>query len=230
MAKTTVTNITDDIKVLFDYNITDSDLDTLVLKAINQTCRRMQQWFVDTEIYDEIGASTTLNCVAATPYIDITTVTDLDFILTLSSRVTDALIDIVPYSVFVGKYPDPTGTTAATPLAAARFGNRLYLGPTPTGTEVLYMDYIKLLTALTSSSSLPFENKYDPVVIAGAIEYLTRWQDGKDAVAITKAQEKTIEVATDLILNATRNIGTQIPLSKRLKRYENINYGKLNKG
>ena len=41
MAKTTVTILTADIKSLVDYDITDTALDALILKAINRIIKRM---------------------------------------------------------------------------------------------------------------------------------------------------------------------------------------------
>ena len=40
MAKTTVSTLTSDIKLIVDYNISDDDLDSLILKGINFAIKR----------------------------------------------------------------------------------------------------------------------------------------------------------------------------------------------
>lgn len=208
MAKTTVTAITADIKSLVDYDIVDSNLDALILKAINYAINRMKQWFMDEELLDEIGASDSFSTVANQNYVDIATETiDLDQPIVLSERTNDKAINIISYKKFVEDYPDPTANGSNVPDDAAFFGNRLYLGPTPTGVITLYLDYVRLITKLTSASSLPFEDKYDELVTAIAISYLVKWLNRGDRAAVLTANEDVERIKHELIIGASKNIG-----------------------
>lgn len=209
MSKTTVSTITSDIKALADYDIEDDDLDALILKAINLGIKRMKQWFINESLFDEIGEHDTLTTTANQEYIDIATGTpDLDQPIILTERTNDKPIDIVSFSDYRRMYPDPSADTAQTPDHAAFFANRLYLGPTPSTTGVtLYLDYIKLITKLTSTSSLPYEDKYDELVIAIVMEYLVKWLDRTNRQAIVTAREDVAILKQELIVSAAKNFG-----------------------
>ena len=208
MAKTTVTQITSDIKQVADYNIVDTGLDSLILIGINYAVNKMKQWFMDEGMYDEIGASDSFTTTASQNYVDIATETiDFDQVIVLSERTNDSPITIIDYKDFVEIYTDPTSNLSATPDVAAFFGNRLYLGPTPSGAITLYLDYIKLITKLTSGSSLPFEDKYDELVTAIAIQYLTKWLNRGDRSSVLTANEDVERIKHDLIIGASKNIG-----------------------
>ena len=209
MAKTTVTSITSDIKKLADYDIIDTDLDALILSAINLALKRMKQWFMDESLFDEISESDTFDTTALQEYIDIATETiDFDQIVVLSERTNDKVIPIKPFDEYRKRYTDPTANSSETPDMAAFFDNRLYLGPTPSGVITLYLDYIKLITKLVAGGTLPFEDKYDEVVIAMVMEYLIKWLDRGNRAAILTAKEDTLTVKHDLIVGASKNIGT----------------------
>lgn len=216
MAKTAVNTLIADIKILSDYNITDTDLDTLLLKPINLGLRRMAQWFMDEGLFDEIGASDSFSTVASQNYVDIATETvDFDQHVVLSERTNDKIIPIISYAEFVQKYPDSSNSKSATPDEAAFFGNRLYLGPTPSGVITLYLDYVKLITAVVAGDTLPFENKYDELLIAIGIEYLTKWLDRGNTAAIAIAQNDVLTLKHDLIVGASKNIGMNRQVQSR---------------
>ena len=209
MSKTLVTTITEDIKSLADYQIVDSDLDALILKAINLGLKRMKQWFMDEGLFDEIGAHDTFLTTADQEYVDIASeVIDLDQSIVLSERTNDTPIPIISFKEYRERYPDPTANKSATPDCAAFFANRLYLGPTPSvSTTTLYLDYIKLITKLVAGGTLPYEDKYDEVVHALVMEYLVKWLDRTNREAIVTAREDTMIVKHDLIAGASKNIG-----------------------
>lgn len=216
MAKTSVTTITEDIKSLVDYSITDTDLDALILKAINLILKRMKQWFMDEGLFDEIGAHDTFSTTASQEYVDIATETvDFDQPIILSERTNDKPIDIITFKEYRERYPDPTANKSATPDVAAFFANRLYLGPTPSGVITLYLDYIKLITKLVAGDTLPYEDKYDELVIVGAIEHLVKWLDRGNANAIQSAKNDVLEIKHDLIVGATKNIGMNQQVQSR---------------
>ena len=212
MSKSKVNNIVSDTKLLGDYNETDTDLDNLLIIAINFAIKRMKQWFMDEGLFDEIGAHDTLATVANQEYVDIADGTlgtiDLDQPIKLTERVNDTPIDIIPFDVYRNLYPDPTANKSSTPEVAAFFANRLYLGPTPSGIITLYLDYVKLITKVIAGGTLPFEDKYDELIVAIALEYLIGFLDNKNTNAITQANNRIKELKHDLIVGASKNIGT----------------------
>ena len=205
-----------DIKILADYNIVDSNLDALILKAINFAVKRMKQYFLDEGMFDEIGAHDTFSTVASQEYIDIATETiDFDEAIILSERTNDSPIDIISFKEYRERYPDPTANKTATPDVAAFFANRIYLGPTPSGVITLYLDYVKLITKLTASGTLPYEDKYDELVFAIAIEHLVKWLNRSDRQAVLTAREDVQMLKNDLIVLAVKNIGVNRQVQSR---------------
>src|SRR3990167_5903566 len=208
MSKTTVSVLTADIKALVDYDITDTALDALILKAINFAIKRIKQWFMNEGYFDEIGAHDTFSTVASQEYVDIATETvDFDHPVMLTERTNDNPIQIISFAEYRSSYPDPSASSSSTPDVAAFFSNRLYLGPTPSGVITLYLDYVKLITKLTSGGTLPYEDKYDELVSAIVIEYLVKWMDRQNQVAINSAKDDTLRIKHDLIVGASRNMG-----------------------
>lgn len=216
MAKTTVNTLIADIKALVDYNITDSDLDALILKAINLILKRMKQWFMDEGLFDEIGAHDTFSTTASQEYVAIATETiDFDQPIILSERTNDNPIGIITFKEYRERYPDPSANKSATPDVATFFANRLYLGPTPSGAITLYLDYVKLITKLVAGDTLPYEDKYDELVIVGAIEHLVKWLDRGNINAIESAKNDVLQVKHDLIVGAAKNIGMNQQVQSR---------------
>lgn len=216
MAKTTVTVLTADIKALADYDITDTALDALILKGVNLAINRMKQYFMDAGLFDEIGAHDTFSTVADQEYVDIATETiDFDQPIVLSERTNDSPIEIIPFKEYREMYPDPSANKSAAPDVAAFFANRLYLGPTPSSVITLYFDYIKIVTKLVSTDTLPYENKYDELVIAITTEYLVKWLDRGNRAAVLTAREDVAIVKSELIVLAAKNIGVNRQVKSR---------------
>ena len=208
MAKTTVNNLVADIKLLSDYNIVDADLVLLIIIGINFALKRMKQWFMDEGLFDEIGAHDTINTVANTEYVELATETiDFDQVVKLTERTNDTPIDIIPFTRYRELYPDPSADKSNTPEVAAFFANRIYLGPTPSGTITLYLDYVKLITKVVAGNTLPYEDKYDELIVAIALEYLKKFLDDKNTNAITQAGNLVKELKHDLIVGASKNMG-----------------------
>ena len=208
MAKTTVNSLVADIKLLGDYNITDTDLENLLIVGINFALKRMKQWFMDEGLFDEIGAHDTLLTVANTEYIELATETiDFDQVIKLTERTNDTPIEIIPFDKYREICPDPTADKASTPEMAAFFANRIYLYPTPSAVVTLYLDYVKLITKVAAGGTLPFEDKYDELIVAIALEYLIAFLDNKNTNAITQANNRVKELKHDLIVGASKNIG-----------------------
>ena len=216
MSKTTVSTITSDIKALADYNITDTDLDALILKGINFAMKRMKQWFFNEGMYDEIGAHDTLATTASQEYIDIATETiDFDQNVILTERTNDFPIEIITFRQYRQIFPDPTASESSTPDVAAFFANRLYLGPTPSGVITLYLDYVKLITKLTSGDSLTYEDKYDELVVAIVMEYLVKFLDRSNQGMINSAKVDVLQLKNELIVHAAKNIGMNRQVQSR---------------
>jgi len=206
--KTSVATITADIKILADYDIVDTDLDVLILRATNLVLKRMKQWFMDDGLFDEITATDTLTTVAAQEFIDIATETaDLDQPYFFTERTNDSPITLVSFSEYRARFPNPASNSTATPDIVAFFANRLYIGPTPSGAISIFFDYFKLTTKLTSSDSMPYEDKYDEVIINGVLWFLVKWLDRKDINMIREAKADFQEARHDLITGASKNIG-----------------------
>ena len=210
MSKSTVATIVADAKALADYDITDDDLDALILKAMNFAIKRMKQWFMNEGMYDEIGEHDTFTTTADQEYIDIASTTvDLDQPYALQERTNDSPVAIITFDQYRAMFPDPSANSSTTADVAAFFANRLYLGPTPSTTgTTYYLDYIKLITKLTSGDSLPYEDKYDELVMAIIIEYLVKWLDRGNQAMINSAKQDVLQVRHDLIIGAAKNIGT----------------------
>ncbi len=134
-------------------------------------------------------------------------IVDLDELVGLTERVNDRVIDIIPYSKYLFNYTDPSANSTNVPDEAARWNNRLYFGPRPSAANLIYIDYIKLLTEVSAGGTLPFENKYDPVLIAKAAKKMRIWVDASDINAIQVAKDEEKTAIDTLIVKAARNVG-----------------------
>lgn len=209
MSKSAVNDLIGDVKKLVDYDISDTDLDAMVLVGINFILKRMKQWFLDESLFDEIGAHDTLTTTADQEYIDIATETpDLDQTIVVTERTNDNEVQIITFKEYRQAYPDPTADKSTTADVVAFFGNRMYLGPTPDTTDITYyLDYVKLITKLVAGGTLPFEDKYDELVVAGAIEYLVKWLDRGNQNMVNSAKQDVLQIKHELIVGAAKNIG-----------------------
>ena len=214
MAKTPISSLIEEIKREADYFITDSDLDSLLLNQINKALKRVKQLFFDYMLYDEIGASDTFDTVALQEYIDIAAETiDFDQPIMLTERTSDSWIEIVPFSQYRKMFPDPSANSSNTPDIAAFFANRLYLGPTPSIVITLYLDYIKLIADVASGGNMPFEDKYDPLIIAMVMKPLMTMLGRKDEILVAKDDILTLK--DELIIKAAKNVGTNFQTAGR---------------
>ena len=163
---------------------------------------------MDERLFDEITASDSFSTVAAQDFIELSTETvDFDQQVVLTERTNDSTIEIISFKRLRQLFPDPTANSSTTPDVAAFFNNRIYFGPTPSGIITIFLDYVKLITKLTSGDSIPYEDKYDEVIIAGVIEYLVKFLDRSDVAMIRQAKQDFREVKHDLITGASKNIG-----------------------
>jgi len=132
---------------------------------------------------------------------------DVDEIISLTDKTNDVVIEQVSYEEFKELYPDPTAAYAVTPDRYARLVDRLYFGPTPSSNTYLYLDYIYHITEVTSASTSPLNNKYDPLIKALGVKGLASFLQPDNANRIT-AVNKDVEFWTkQLIIGASKNIG-----------------------
>jgi len=205
VAKSSISSLITKIKRRADYNITDTGTDNLIVDMLNDAIKRVRQKLLDIGMFDDISASTTLTTVADTAYVDVSTIVDLDEIVVQSDRTADRSIMLITYDKFIQLYPDPTACTSNTPIHAARWNSRIYFGPTPSEVLTLYFDYIKQLDEVTSSSTSPFEPKYDPLLIAMVVTEFKQWL-GLDSLQIQSAMAREKTLDDEIFLGAT-NIG-----------------------
>lgn len=216
MAKSTVDNIVAKIKRRSDYDISDTDLDTLIIDIINDSLKVIKQLFLDHNLLDEITAQDSFDTVANQEYVDIATETiDFDQPLVLTERTNDSPIGIISLKEYRESYPDPTANTASSPDVAAFGENRIYFGPTPSSVITIYLDYIKLIPDVVSEGNMPFEAKYDPLIIAMGKAELLAWLDSKNSVGITAAEKKVETLKHELIIGAAKNIGMNMQSQSR---------------
>ena len=207
MSKTAVNYLITEVKREADYNITDSSLDTMLINFINKALKRVKQLFLDNGLWDEITAHDTFSTVADQEYIELGTETvDFDQHMVLSERTNDSIITIIPFSEYRAMYPDPSSDKSGTPDVAAFFANSIYFGPTPSDAITIYFDYIKLVSDVASGGTMPFEDKYDPLIIAMVMEQFVKFL-GRNLNEITFAKSEVQELKHELIIAAAKNIG-----------------------
>ncbi len=86
---------------------------------------------------------------------------------------------------------------------------------------MLYLDYVKLITKLTSAGTLPYEDKYDELVCAIVTQKMVEWLDRTNRSAIVTAREEVLTLKDELITLASRNIGM---VNQVQSRREDVNY------
>jgi hypothetical protein len=133
-------------------------------------------------------------------------ISDLDEILMMSERTYKFALLGMAYQDFIAMYPDPASITAVVPDIYCRWDNRIYFGPTPNAYSLLYLDYIFEITEVVAGGTLPFQDRYDPLLIAFCKAELMEWLDSQNATGITAAKLKVKELKNDLIILASRNV------------------------
>ena len=134
-------------------------------------------------------------------------ITDLDEIVSLSDRDNDVVISLVNWNEFKDIYTDPTASYTTSPEKASRFSDRIYFGSTPSANIYIYMEYLKAITEVTSLSTLPFSNKYDPLLIQMCKEDLIEFLDDTNAVGLAKVKGNIDRLTDELIIGASKNLG-----------------------
>lgn len=213
MAKSAVDDIIDSIQRRADYvpSTADSGLDTLTLDILNDSLKQVYQNLFDANRLIDAGQSVTLTTTADQPYIDIsTTLATADSILKVTERVNDTDIELISYAQFRATWVNPTRSTSTTPSQCAIFNDRLYLGPTPsaTGTSI-YVEFVASPTKVVAGETLPYKDKYDPLLIAMGVAELLPITDSNNVARLQLADANVKRLIKDLITNAASNFVSQ---------------------
>jgi len=214
MAKSTVDNIVTKIKRRVDYDISDDDLDTLIIDMMNDNLRIIRQWLFNRHLWKEISASTTLATIALQEYVSMATITDFDELIVQSERDQHRTIELVSYEDYKNAFPDPTINTASVPDVAAIWNDKVYFGPTPDSIITIYFDYIKTVTEVASGDDLPFSDKFDPLLIAMCKESIKEWLDDKNSVALSFATGKVADLKK-ILIDGSDNFGMNRQMMSR---------------
>src|SRR3990167_2786579 len=109
MSATTISDLITRIKRKADYNISDGDLDNLIIDEINDALKVIKQWLMDAGLYKEVGKQDSFSTVANQNYVDISAETiDFDEPVVLYEKTNDSYIEIISYDELVKLYPDET--------------------------------------------------------------------------------------------------------------------------
>ncbi len=215
--KTSVNTLVTEIQRKADYIVSggDSDLDTFTIDRINDVLKEMKQLFMDYDLRDEISVEGTITTTADQEYVDISTqLAALDQILIQSERTNDRTIQLIPFTDYRKAFTDPTASSASTPDVAARHFNRIYFGPTPSQALTIIFDYIKFFTDVSAGGTMPFDDKYDPIVI-NKVAAAIKGDLLKDFQTSDRFELKGEALINRLIVGATRNFGMNREVSSR---------------
>ena len=138
-------------------------------------------------------------------------ITDIDEIIVLTEKTNDNPIDIIPYHRLRKLSVDPSNDTATSPLQAAWHRNYLYFRPRPTSAILIYIDYYIDVAAITTASTMPFKDKYDPIIVELAKKDLKGYLDG-ESINVNQAW-KDAEFMLSVLLSG--NIAQERQLGSR---------------
>lgn len=134
-----------------------------------------------------------------------TAIVDIDQILSMKENDNDVIVNHIPPDRYFELYPSANMSTGTPAEVYTLWNGRVYWGPTPAASTPYYIEYFKIPTELASTDSLPFENKYDPLVTALVRMEWMRYMDASATSAITSAENSVAFYRNSLIVNASRN-------------------------
>jgi hypothetical protein len=162
--------------------------------------------YVDNIADGALGTATAPDHSSLPSYSNIFKVTD---------RVNKKQVPIIPFDVFMGRYPDPTQIKSTMPDECAISGTRLYIGPTPSSAQFLYAEYDFVFMEISSSGYLFSDTQYDPLLIKMVVEDFFRRYYPKDRARIQTAFEDVMKTKDALIMGAKLTGVTQQSQSRR---------------
>ena len=206
MAKNSIDTIITAIKRRIDYDpqVADTDLDNLLIDMLNDGLKVLNQKFIDYNVLDEIADEDSASMAADQEYVDLAAETvDFDQPISVFERTNDTLLQIISFKEIRAFNVDSTASSSATPTHCAFANNRIYIYPTSSTTNTLRWEYIKLLADVSSGGTLPFENKYDPILIAMVRADFAEYLDPTNSIAITAARQRADAFIDSLIDKAS---------------------------
>ena len=72
-----------------------------------------------------------------------------------------------------------------------------------------------MLAKVTTTSTLPFEDKFDELVIAGVMEYLVKFLDRNNTAVTQAAKQDVFDLKHVLITGASKNAGLNLQSARR---------------
>ncbi len=132
---------------------------------------------------------------------------DLGDIIRVSERDNDTYLQEITYDMFRKMYVNPADNESSTPDVVSRFEDYIYLAPTPTNALLFYLDYYKVITEVTTGDTLPFTNKYDPLLVAMCKEDIRGFLRKDAAVEAQLNRQEIRELKQGLIIGASNNVG-----------------------
>lgn len=160
----------------------------------------------------------TANTVANQHSYDLPSDIDGFKIIAIYDRTNDVTYTYVPYELFVRRVADPSASTGGNVVWWTYFADTIRLFPVPDSVWTFYLDYVKLPSEYTDSSSSQIEipGKYNKVIMDGVLTYVYKFDPTLgDQVAQTQIYEagivRMIQDNEQTIAEATQ------PISHRVK-------------
>ena len=133
-------------------------------------------------------------------------ITDMLDIIEVADRTNDRLLQYIQYQRLAELYPDPDSNSTTTPDFISRMGDYFYFGPTPSTALLLHYTYVKTVSELASTDTMPIDSDYDELIVSIAIGWLYRFLDSKDRTSILTNKEDIAELRKTLIVNSPKRI------------------------
>jgi hypothetical protein len=156
------------VEGLLDSNPSDAKFRATVLGWLNLVLKDIQNRQVNWH-WRFLEKTATASTVANQHTYDSPTDIDTNKFFSLYERTNDITLKFIPYDKFVRMVADPSNNTGDA-VYWTFWAKTIRLYPVPSSAYTIYLDYIKLITALTDSSTAPdVPAKYDPVIIDGIL-------------------------------------------------------------
>ena len=147
MGKTTVNNMLSSIKQRIDYDITDTDLDTILLDAMGDGLHEMKQLLFENDLKDDVSESKSFKTIAGQAYRDITKAVIVGDLTTFTGQANDTIdvhIDGTDY--------DDIDIASATTIALVVTAINSATSGTQASTDA--NGYLQILSDTTGSTSV----------------------------------------------------------------------------
>jgi len=153
-----------------DRNVNDSSYRAFMLKCLNLTIKniqtRQEQWH-----WKWLEKTVTTPTVSGQMDYDMPTDIDDYKIFSVFDRTNNRNYTFVPHDKFLRYVPNPSLNTGGSYIYTL-WADTLKLYPVPDSAYTLFVKYISKITALVDdANTIEIPEKYDPVIIDGALRY-----------------------------------------------------------